>query len=210
MGQRKKLGTWGFAQSLFRQGALLFADISKLFEANKPVLRGKHVPTFYIKKANADDLLEISELEMRSAEYEHRLAPLSCGLNDLYDIWYQRLLSGEYEILIAEVRPQNQSRQVVGFIGFVAPQYKHGFVQAMYVDPRYFRMRVGLNLFNAAEKIMIARSCPYVTLHVEPCNVGGQKFYSKLGFINQNYKYRHLLVLAKRLAINQVRKAAYC
>lgn len=154
---------------------------------------------FSIRKASADDLFVIADLEIRSAKYEQRLVPLQCSTNELYDIWYQRWLSGQFEILVAQVQYEDEEPRVVGFIAFLAPLYKNGFIQAMYVDPAYFRKGVGAHLFYTAEKILISQCCPNVLLHVEPQNVSGQKFYAKLGFVNQMKKVRHLYVLSKNL-----------
>lgn len=160
------------------------------------------MPTFYIRKAQADDLYDIAELELRSAQHEQRLYPLDCSINHLHDIWYQRFLSGKYEILLAETRKTPSGKRnstIAGFVGFTAPLYKSGFIQAMYVDPFFFRKRVGIHLFYAAEQIMLSHGCPAVTLHVEPKNVAGHRFYTKLGFVCQNYRHQHLFVLSKNL-----------
>lgn len=159
--------------------------------------------TFYIRKASADDLYAIADLEIRSAKHEQRMIPLQCTLAELHEIWYQRFLSGNYEILIAEVQNSrfslDKERRLVGFIAFLAPYGKGGFIQAMYVDPAFFRKSIGAHLFAAAEKILMRRCCPFVSLHVEPMNEAGQRFYAKQGFVNQQRKVRHLYVLAKRI-----------
>lgn len=159
--------------------------------------------TFYIRKASADDLYAIADLEIRSAKHEQRLIPLQCTLEELHEIWYQRFLSGNYEILLAEIRNtrfvQEDERRLVGFIAFLAPYGKGGFIQAMYVDPNFFRKSIGAHLFAAAENILMRHGCPFVTLHVEPMNEAGQRFYARQGFVNQQRKVRHLFVLAKRI-----------
>lgn len=164
---------------------------------------GERVSTFYMRKASADDLYAIADLEVRSAKHEQRLIPLQCTLEELYEIWYHRFLSGNYEILIAEVKNTrfslSEERRLVGFIAFLAPYGKGGFIQAMYVDPAFFRKGIGAHLFAAAENILIRRGCPFVSLHVEPMNEAGQRFYARQGFVNQQRKVRHLYVLAKRL-----------
>lgn len=163
--------------------------------------KGERVPALVIRKASADDLYAMADLEIRSAKYEQRLVPLQCTLQELHEIWYQRYYSGQYEILVAEIKFDDEAYvpRLAGFIAFVAPLRKNGFIQAMYVDPDFFRKGIGAHLFYAAEKILNQQHCPMVVLHVEPKNTSGQQFYAKLGFVNQMRRFRHLIVLAKRL-----------
>lgn len=153
---------------------------------------------FFIRRASADDLYDLAELELRSSMFEQRLAPLPCSVNELYDIWYERYLSGQYEILIALMQNKDELEQkMVGFIAFRAPWRQVGFIHALYVEPDFFRRGIGAHLFRAAEKILSQKCCPSVILHVEPKNIAGQRFYSKLGFINQMKFHKHLYVMSR-------------
>ena len=91
------------------------------------------------------------------------------------------------------------SEVILGFIAFRAPTGKEGFIQAMYVDPRYYRQGIGQNLFLGAESLMRHKHCPQIALYVEPFNKNGQKFYQKVGFSKSRKMFRHLYILVKEL-----------
>lgn len=154
----------------------------------------------HIRKVALHELAALADLERRSAEYEHRIHPLDCSIESLVGIWKHRMATGAYEVLTAVLQEtEDDPSRMVGFIGFTAPEGGNAFVQAMYVDPEFFRRGIGIRLFAAAEHFCRNRGCRSVVLHVEPGNKAGMRFYSKVGFIRQPYKKRHLFVLTKEL-----------
>lgn len=149
-----------------------------------------------IRRALSSDLMSIAHIEINSAVYEHRLEPLSYTLEQMYQIWYQRLVSGSFYIFVAII-----DEQIVGFIGVQAPKNKNGFIQAIYIDPLYFRSGIGSALLNEAEKVFVQNHCHMVKLYVEPLNKAATRFYLKAGFKQvPDQKFRHLNIFVKEIS----------
>lgn len=153
------------------------------------------VEAFIIRRAQEQDLIALADVELRSAELENRIEPLTYTLNELTNLWKHRLHSGKFDILVA-VNAKNHN-QVLAFIGVVAPTKKTGFIQAIYVDPDYAHRGLGQALLEAAQKVFKAHQCPSCELYLEPYNSIGFLFYQKAGFLKTNKKFRHLHVLTK-------------
>ncbi len=153
---------------------------------------------FNIRLAQEADLDQIARIEVESAEHEGRLEPLGYTIPEMRKLWSKRLRSGEFDILVA-ANADNQSH-VLGFIGVIAPAGKPGFIQAIYIDPPYYRRGIGQGLLSVADKVFRMRRCPHAYLYLEPLNHKGRLFYSSAGYISTNKRYRHLQILSKEFA----------
>ena len=153
------------------------------------------VVSYSVRRALPDDLGAIARIELDSAAYEGRLKPLDFSLGELERLWYDRLLSGQFDVLVAVA-----GHTVLGFIGIIAPSGKDGFIQAIYIDPDFYHRGIGTALLRASEKIFRSRHCPRVVLYVEPLNHNGKRFYAKAGFVATAKKFRHLYVWVKEIA----------
>lgn len=171
------------------------------------------IKSYVIRLASVNDCAAIARLELASAQFEQRLMPLDFTWDELRDLWRQRILSGEFHVLIAEGKVEHApsyhevmgpllpvSSQLLGFVGFKAPPGGDGFIQAIYVAPAFYRLGLGGALLAASEKIMKRQGCRRVTLLVEPFNRMGHCFYRKAGFYRLNRKHRHLDILVKELS----------
>lgn len=56
---------------------------------------------FVIRRALPVDLDSIARVELASSEYEGRLHPMTFTVDELRALWYRRLKSGDFEILVA-------------------------------------------------------------------------------------------------------------
>ena len=153
------------------------------------------VKSFIIRPAQEDDLEQIARIEIESAKNEGRLEPLGYTVKEMHKLWKKRLRSGDFDILAA-ANADNDSH-VLGFIGVQAHQGKPGFIQAIYVDPAFYRHGVGKALLNLADRLFRMRRCPHAYLYLEPLNHKGRLFYSSAGYLTTNKRYRHLQILSK-------------
>lgn len=151
--------------------------------------------SYLIRRATLDDIKEIATIELASAAHEGRLNPLTFSAAELEQLWYDRLLSGEYDVLVAV-----SGAIMLGFVGIIAPRGKDGFIQAIYIDPNFYRCGIGTTLLQASERICLAKACPRVALYVEPLNRHGQSFYAKAGYTATDQKYHHLTLWVKEIA----------
>ncbi len=151
--------------------------------------------SFLIRRAMPDDIEAIAHVEIAAAEAEGRLAPLDFSWLELCDVWHKRMLSGKFEVLVAV-----QGTNLLGFIGIIAPRNRDGFIQAIYVDPKYFRRGIGSALLAQAELIFARNRCPRVVLYVEPLNHNGQRFYRRAGYHYINKNFRHLNIWVKEIS----------
>ena len=117
------------------------------------------VVSYSVRRALPDDLGAIARIELDSAAYEGRLKPLDFSLGELERLWYDRLLSGQFDVLVAVA-----GHTVLGFIGIIAPSGKDGFIQAIYIDPDFYHRGIGTALLRASEKIFRSRHCQRVVL----------------------------------------------
>ena len=172
---------------------------------------GPEIKSYVIRLACVNDCSTIAKLELASAQFERRLAPINFTFAELRALWRKRINSGEFYVLVAEGQVTGAPgkvaadklapvrSQMLGFVGLKAPLGQDGFIQAIYIAPPFYRLGLGGALLSAAEKILRQRGCRRVVLYVEPFNRMGQCFYRKAGFYATQQKYRHLDILVKEL-----------
>lgn len=137
---------------------------------------------FIVRSARADDLTALCIVELKAIKDEKRLHPFTMSLSELNNIWNMRFKSGQFDILVA-VDATNQER-IIGFIALQAKHYNEAFIQAIYVDPLYYRKGVGTLLMQSGERICHIRKCPKLRLHVEPLNENGLSFYKNSALVS--------------------------
>lgn len=150
---------------------------------------------FKLRRATLEDITNLCIVELKAIKDEQRMHPFNMSLSELTSVWKMRLKSGKFDIVVA-VDALNNDR-LVGFIALQAPSHHEAFLQAIYVDPLYYRRKVGTMLMALCDKLCKLRFCPVLRLHVEPLNRNGLSFYKKLGFTVTNRKFHHLNILVK-------------
>lgn len=150
---------------------------------------------FNIRPARLDDKTAISIVELKAVKDENRITPFGMTLNQLTQVWKRRITNKEFEIFVA--CDVNNSDRIYGFISIDAPSNREALIQAIYIDPMFYRRGIGASLISYSEKLFALRACPRVILYVEPFNRVGHSFYKKLGFQLTNKKFHHLNILVK-------------
>ena len=60
------------------------------------------IKSYVIRMAALSDCSAIARLELASAQFEHRLAPIGFSFEELRTLWRKRIASGEFYVLLAE------------------------------------------------------------------------------------------------------------
>lgn len=148
---------------------------------------------YTVRWANPSDCSLIASLELDSSRYEKRFSPIDLSLSEFSAIWKNRLISGEYMAILAF-----SDDKLSGFLSFRG-QIREGFIAALYVEPSFFRMKVGTLLINVAENMVRRQKGNVLRAEVQEHNDGALRFYRSLHFEQTPVKLAHMIVMEKEL-----------
>ena len=148
---------------------------------------------FCLRWGEKQDSLAIGALEARSQLLEGRNAPL-CNAKELSLLWNRRFENGAKVILAFH----KQSAQIAGFLGFKG-ELSQGNIQALYIEPKWIRCKVGTLLLRTAGALCALRGGRNLKVAVLTHNLRARDFYTSLHFRATGVKSSHLIYMQKEL-----------
>ncbi len=105
-----------------------------------------------ISRAIHSDCLQLAQLELASARFEHRLYPLEFTPEQLRSIWEERLADPKICVLTAA-----SGTELTGFICFTVKRQRlrPPYIMACYIKPGFMRCGIGTRLVAAMEKVLV-------------------------------------------------------
>ncbi len=89
----------------------------------------------------------------------------------------------------------DQAGNILGYIRYSVFERSHkiiarlGYVDELYVLPKYVRMGVAKTLVQYIEGVFQGLGCAAYTLHTDPSNVASRAFYSGMGMLEVTMQY---------------------
>lgn len=148
-----------------------------------------------LRWAQLPDAKPLAELEWRSAVYEQRRRPVCRNVQQLIEVWHERIRQKTHSVMLAYL-PEELT--LVGMLSF-AGSIVAGEINALYIEPEYLRQGVGTLLMRTAEQLTVLHGGKRLLVGVEPRNEGGFEFYKALGFIVDGVEPSGLTVMHKEI-----------
>ncbi|MBO6257859.1 MAG: GNAT family N-acetyltransferase [Succinivibrio sp.] len=146
---------------------------------------------YTVRWATPSDCALMASLELDSSRYEKRFQPIDLTLSDFSALWKERLNSREYAAILAF-----SDDKLCGFLSFRG-EIRDGFIAALYVEPAFFRMKVGTLLVNVAEVMVRRLKGLSLRAEVQEHNDSAIHFYRSLHFVRTPVKLAHMIVMEK-------------
>ncbi|MDP3800418.1 MAG: GNAT family N-acetyltransferase [bacterium] len=147
--------------------------------------------SFIIRKANLDDLPEISKLNLELFNIQHQFDPtanLNWSMSPDGQEYFKTRISAEDSF--TEV-VENENKNIVGYImctilkrQLYRIDAKYAELESIYVRSEYQGAKLGSQLTNNFINWCRENKVNYISLLVDPKNEEAIKFYRKLGFSN--------------------------
>ena len=148
---------------------------------------------FCLRWGNKKDSRAIGVLEARSQLLEGRSTPC-CDAKELSMLWNIRFEKGAKVILALH----EQSSQLAGFLSFKG-ELSQGNIQALYIEPKWIRRKVGSLLLRTAAALCVLRGGSSLQVAVLTHNLRARNFYTSLHFRATGVKSSHLIYKQKEL-----------
>ncbi|MBO5566336.1 MAG: GNAT family N-acetyltransferase [Succinivibrio sp.] len=181
------------------------------------VTQTKKLPLIFRWADSTYDCYQIAKVELESAEYEERDDPLNYSVFQLQSVWSNRLKDGTHIAIMAIAGENMQesgdrdvvenpsdrtvdhaSEKVLGMVGIECPA-GDGYIQSLYVLPKYFGKGIGRRLMQLAADFVRSHGGRELKVEVQPRNYGAQKFYRALHFRESQVKLSNLILMKKEL-----------
>lgn len=139
------------------------------------------------------DYFAIARIESDALPYEVREDSFDLNFDELSELWYDRLSNKEFEVLVANCDNYD--------CGFVAYKFVRGccFIQALYIDPTYFRKKVATRLITQLEHRLRSIKIQKIYLYVQKHNNSAKALYESLHFAQGQVQLPHLICMYKEL-----------
>lgn len=142
--------------------------------------------------AKISDCDSIARIEYCSIPYEVREDDMHLNFFEFYDMWYSRILRHEFDVIILSYNNYD-----CGFIAYKIHEHSC-LIQALYVDPKYFRRGFGSSLIKTLELYLHKQDIHNIYLHVQRKNQAAINFYQSLGFTSGSMFSKYLVTMSKQ------------
>lgn len=145
------------------------------------------------RKAKVSDCDALARIEYRSMPYEIREEPMDLDVFGFYDMWYSRIINHEFEVIIL-----SDGDNDCAFIAYKVNQ-QSCLIQALYVDPKYFRHGYGTALIKTLERQLNKLNIHTLYLYVQRNNKVAIDFYQALNFKKGPMHTPYLMTMIREL-----------